>query len=185
MFKKVAIIATVLVVFSLVGAYYYFSGKEYVLQLSESEIKTKLEEKMPFKKTYFFIFQITLNNPRVHLLKGSNEVKAGLDVIFNIKLNKNPKPLGGTVDITSGVSYLPEKGEFFLTNPKVENLTVQGLDSKYTDKANKALSKALAEYYKKHPIYRLSRTDAKQAMAKMVLKDVIIENKHLVIKLGI
>ena len=62
---------------------------------------------------------------------------------------------------------------------------MQGLDSTYTDKANKALSKALAEYYKKHPIYSLSKIDAKQAIAKMILKDVIIENQHLVIKLGI
>ncbi len=59
------------------------------------------------------------------------------------------------------------------------------MPEKYTDKVNKALTKALASYYATHPIYTLKTTDTKQAAVKLVLKDVYIENKELVIKLGI
>jgi len=182
--KKVAIAFAILIAL-LAGTYYYFSGKEYVVRISESDIQDKLEEKLPLTKTYLFIIQVTLNNPRVNLKNGSNKVGAGLDVVFNITLNKNPKPLGGTVDVSGGVRYLSEKGQFFLTNPAIESLTVQGIDPKYTDKANKALTKALAEYYKNNPIYTLRVNDLKQAAAKMVLKDVVVENQELVITLGI
>ncbi len=112
-------------------------------------------------------------------------VSVGLDVIFNITLNKNPKPIGGTLDVSGGVLYLAEKGEFYLTNPIINNLTVQGIAQKYVDKANKALSKALAEYYKNNPIYTLHVTDMKQTAAKLALKDVVVQNKQLVITLGI
>lgn len=182
--KKVAIIATVVVAL-LVGAYYYFAVKEYVVRISESNIQGKLEKKLLLTKTYFFIIEITLNNPRVHLENGSNRVAAGLDVEFNIKINNNSKPLGGKVDASEGVLHLSDKGQFFLTDPLIEDLTVQGIAPDYTDKANKALTKALTEYYKKNPIYTLRVTDAKQMAARMVLKDVIIENKELLVTLGI
>lgn len=182
--KIVAGIVAILIVV-VIGAYFFFVGKEYVVKLSEPDIQAKLQEKLPLTKTYLFIIQVTLDNPRVNLENGSNKVKAGLDILFNITLNKVPKPLGGEVDISGGVLYLAEKGQFFLTNPIIENLKVQGIPQEYTDKVNKALSKALAEYYKEHPIYTLRATDVKQAAARLILKNVIIKNKELIITLGI
>ena len=183
--RTVAITAVFILTALLAGTYYYYSGKEYVVRLTESEIQGKLEEKLPLTKTYLFIVEVTLNNPRVLLEDGPGRVGAGLDVIFNITLDKNPKPLGGTVDVSGGVVYLSERGEFFLADPVIENLKVQGIPQAYTDKVNKALTKALAEYYREHPIYTLRLTDMKQAAARMVLRDVKVENRELVITLGI
>lgn len=183
--KRVAFVVVIILMALMAGAYYYFSGKEYVVRLSEADIQRKLEEKLPLTKTYLFIIQVTLNNPRVHLENGSKRVNAGLDVIFNITLNNHPKPIGGTVDVSAGILYLAEKGQFFLTSPIVEKLEVQGIPQQYTDKANMALTKALAEYYAKHPIYTLNTANTKQAAARMILKDVIVENKQLVVTLGI
>ncbi len=183
--NKVIILVLVILISLLAGSYFYFSGKEYVIRLSEADIQAKLEEKLPLTKTYMFIIQVTLNKPRVNLENGSSRVAAGLDVIINISLNNNPKPLGGSVDVSGGVVYLAEKGQFFLTDPVIEKLTVQGLPSKYSDKANIALTKALAEYYKENPIYTLKPTDLKRAAARAVLKDVAVENQELVVTLGI
>jgi hypothetical protein len=121
----------------------------------------------------------------VRLENGSRRARAGLDVIFNITLDNNPKPLGGTVDVSGGIRYLAEKGQLFLTDPVVEGLAVQGIPQHHTDRANMALTKALAEFYEKHPIYTLHAADAKQAAARMILKDVAVENSELVVTLGI
>ena len=169
----------------LVSTYFYFSGKEYVVRITETEIKEKLDEKLPLTKSFLFIIQITLKNPRVLLENGSKRISAGLDVLLNITVNKNPKPLGGTVDVSGGVQYLADKGELFLTNPVIENFVIQGIPDKHLYKVNKALTTALAKYYKENPIYTLRATDVKQAAARMVLKDVIVENKELVVTLGI
>lgn len=183
--KKVAIAAVVVILAVVVGAYFYFSDKEFVVRINESNIRQKLDEKLPLTKTYLFIIQVTLENPRVNLKNGSNRVNAGLDVILNVTIGKNPKPLSGTVDASGGIKYVSEKGEFYLINPIIENLEIQGIPPKYMDKANEALTKALAEYYSKNPIYTLRATDAKQVAARMILKNVIVENQELVVTLGI
>ncbi len=142
--NKWALSAVAIVIMLLAGTYFYFSGKEYVVRITETEIREKLDEKLPLTKSYLFIIQITLQNPRVLLENGSKRINAGLDVLLNITVNKNPKPLGGTVDVSGGVRYLADKGEFFLTNPAIENFGIQGIPDKYLSKGNKALTKALA-----------------------------------------
>ena len=86
--KKLVLLTGIVLMLLVVGSYYYFSGKVYVIRLTEPQLKIKLEDKLPITKTYFFIIQVTLDNPRVHLVNGSNRVSAGMDVEFNIKLNK-------------------------------------------------------------------------------------------------
>lgn len=181
--KKVLVVVTI-VVMLMAGMYFYFSGKEYTVRISESEIREKLDEKLPITKSYFFIIQITLENPRILLENGTKRVNVGLDLLLNITVGKNPKPLDGTVDVSGGVKYENEKGEFFLTNPVIENLGIQGIPDQYLSKVNSALTKALAKYYQDNPIYTLRLTDGKQAAIHMILKDVVIENKELVITLG-
>jgi hypothetical protein len=183
--KKTAIVVGVLVTVLLVGGYLYISGKEYVLRFSEAEIEETLANKLPMTKTYLFIIQVTLDNPRVLLENGSNRVNAGLDVKLNVTINDSTEPLGGSIDVSGGVRYLPEEGQFFLSEPIVEQIRVQGVSPVHTDKVNVALTKALAEFYAERPIYTLSDFDAKQVAVQMVLKNVIVENKELVITLGI
>ena len=183
--KKAAIISSIAILSLLVGAYVYFAGKEYVYRFSESQIQESLQEKLPLTNTYFFIIQVSLKNPRVQLENGSNRVNAGLDVEFNITVNNNPNPLGGSVDASGGIRYVSEEGQFLLTDPVIERMSVQGISQEYLEKANSARTKALADYYSKHPIYTLSTLDAKQTAARMVLKNVVVENRELVITLGI
>lgn len=183
--KKLTIAALVLLLIAAVAGYLYFSGKEYTVRISESQIQQQLAKKLPIRKSYLLIFEITLDNPRVQLRDGSKRVEAGLDLTLNITLDKNPEPLGGSIDVSGGVRYEAEKGQFFLTDPLIENFAVQGVPPKYIKKVNKLLTKALAEYYEDHPIYMLKRGDAKQAFARMVLKDVTVEGKELVVTLGI
>ncbi len=93
--KKIVISIITILLILVLGLYFYFSGKEYVFSFSESQIHEKLATKLPLNKKYLIIFEVTLDNPRVTLTNGSDRVAAGLDVILNIWINKNPIPLGG------------------------------------------------------------------------------------------
>ena len=183
--KRVVYLLVAALIISLGAFYIYFSGKEYTIKIPENEIQEKMSEKLPITKSYFFIFQITLKNPRVVLENASNRVNGGLDIVLNIKINKNPIPLGGSIDISGKVRYESELGAFFLTDPVIESISIQGVPEKHTDKANLAVTKALNEYYSKHPIYTLRSMNGKEAATKMVLKNVVVENKELVVTLGI
>lgn len=182
--KKIVISITIILLATLVGAYCYFSNREYEFRFSESQLHAKMSEKLPLTKKYLFI-KVRLDNPRINLVNGSDRVAAGLDVTLDLTINKKAKTLEGSVDATGGVKYLAESGEFFLTDPVIEDLSIQGIPDKYTEKANQVLSKALAKYYEDHPIYTLRPTDVKHAAARLVLKNVIIEDKQLVVTIGI
>lgn len=183
--SKIVVAVVGILLLAAAAAFFYFSGKEYTVRIPEEEIREKMNEKLPLTKTYFIFLDLTLDNPRVELKEGSNRVHAGLDATLNIKLNKNPKPLGGTIDASGGVEYRRESGEFFLTDPVIENLAIQGIPEKHTDKVKEAASKLLTKWYSENPIYSLSSLDTKRAAAKMLLKSVLVENKELVITLGI
>ena len=172
--KKVGIAIAIILIAAVIGTYFYFSGKEYIFRFSETQIQEKLAEKLPLTKKYLLIFEVTLDNPRVTLTNGSDRVTAGLDIILNIWINKNPTPLGGAIDASGGVKYVSERGDFFLTDPVIERLAIQGIPDKYTEQVNKILTKALNEYYETHPIYTLKPTDVKNAAARLILKNVII-----------
>lgn len=183
--KKKLIATLVILALLLASAYWYFKGKTYVVTIPEAEIQQKLDAKLPLTKSYFLLLQITLDNPRVHLENGTDRINAGLDIVLNLKVDNNPKPLGGSVDVSGGIRYVASRGEFFLTEPDIEQLRIQGIPDKYLAKAEQAITKALAHYYQDNPIYTLQRTNLKQAAARLVLQEVIVENKALVITLGI
>lgn len=184
---KKAVIATLffVVIFAIGGAFYYYASKDYVFRFSEAQLQDKLNAKLPLTKTYLFVFQVTLDHPRVKLTNGSDRVGAGLDVLLNIRLGNEQKPLSGTLDVSGGVKYVPEQGEFFLTDPVVEHFAVQGIPDKYAEKINSIIAAALTGYFADHPIYTLQAGDTKQQAAKLVLKNVAVENQELVVTLGI
>ena len=126
-----------------------------------------------------------LDDPRLALIEGSDRVNAGLDVTLNININDEPLPLGGELDVSGGVRYEATDGQFFLTDPVIENLSVQGVPAKYTDRVNSVLTKAIGEYYSDRPIYTLTGSDVKTATTKLLLKDVVVEERVLIVTLGI
>lgn len=183
---KKSIIGGLVVLFVvLASAYVYFSGKEYTVKISESDIQQQLAEKMPISESYLVFLRATLDNPRVKLEKGSNRVNAGLDIVLSLKLADVEKPFGGSLDVSGGIRYEVKDKSFYLTDPKIENLSVQGFPDKYLSQATVLIEKFLAKHYQTHPIYTLKSTDAKQKALQLVLKDVIVEDKYLVITMGI
>lgn len=183
--RKILVISLVIIVFALGGLYTYFSGKEYVYRFSEQQLQEKLNSKLPFSRRYLLIFEVTLDKPRISLVDGSDRIAAGLDIILNIHVSNSATPLGGTVDVSGKLAYDSGKGEFFLTDPVIEKLEVQGIPEKYTKKASIVIAQALGDFYKANPVYRLSGTDMKQAAARLALKDVVIKEQVLIVTLGI
>jgi len=119
------------------------------------------------------------------LVNGSDRVRAGLDVALNVRVGEQPLPMGGSLDASAGIRYDPKAGQFFLTQPKIEHLNLQGVPEQYAPLVAVALSKALETYCADHAIYTLRASDAKQLAARLVLKSVAVKQQQLVVTLGI
>ena len=183
--KRIGPALLVLLVVAVAGTLYFFWGEEYVYRFPESELQARLDERLPLTRRYFLIFEVTLDNPRVKLVEGEDRVRAGLDIRLNIHLGDQARPLGSSVDVSSGLRYASDTGSLYLTDPVIEHFTVEGIPTHYVERVNSVIAKAIADYFAVHPIYTLRATDARQAAVRLVLKDVVVKDRELVVTLGI
>jgi hypothetical protein len=183
--RRVVISAILSIAVAVGCAYYYFYGRQYVYRFTEAQLQEALSARLPFRKTYLLVLQVTLEHPRVTLVEGSDRVQAGLDITLNAHVADDPSPIRGSIDASGGIRYDPRAGQFFLTQPKVEHLELQGVPEQYTARTAAAISRALDAYYAEHAIYTLNTSHARELAARLVLKSVTVEGRQLVVTLGI
>lgn len=183
--RRAAILAVLGVAVVAGAAYYFLAGRDYVFRFTSEQLTQALSERLPIDKTYFSIFQVTLDEPRITLLEGSDRIIAGLDVTLRIGIGNVALSFGGSAEGSGGIRYDPARGQFFLNDPIIEDIDMQGVPDEYLSRTAGALTAALADYYLDHPIYTLDPSDYRQSAAQLILKSVVVEDQVLVVTLGI
>jgi hypothetical protein len=64
-------------------------------------------------------------------------------------------------------------------------LDLQGVPAEYAARAQRVVGEVLREFLRLRPVYTLRAVDAKRAAARLLLKRVVVENRELVITLGV
>ena len=95
------------------------------------------------------------------------------------------KKLGGTALVTSALAYRNDTKQFFLSNPEINKLSIQGIPQQHLDKATEFATTAAREYLQEFPIYTLKATDTKTTAAKLLLKDVQVKSSEIHATLGL
>ncbi len=142
----------------------------YTIEVSEQELQEKVEAMMPLKKKKLF-FLVTLSEPQVELISESNEI--GLQAKLSISgpgLSEE-----GTANIRGTLEYRPEKGAFYLLDPKIVGLNFDNLSSDMNDLAINLAQKTIVSAAKKRPVYRFKEDKLKDQMAKALLQSVSVE----------
>lgn len=183
--KRAACIVAGLLVLGLGTAFVALRGHRFTVALTESQIQQRLDAIFPIDKSYLVIFDLTLSNPQVTLEDGADRLSFGLDTTLNLNLSGRKRTLTGSGTITAGLRYDPRQHAFFLDDPEIERLEILGIPIKYVDKVNQLARKLAAERIRGRPIYTLKPHEIKQAVARTVLKDVVVEDGKLVITLGL
>lgn len=162
-------------------------GNRFQVVITEQQIVDKLHEKFPFRKTFFRLLDLTLQDPEILLEEGSNRVAFGLEIQTNIRLAVNGDPYGpliGRIKLSGLVRYDANTAQFFLDEPRVERLEIQNVPESWSERLNQAATKAVSEILSRAPIYRLNSADLKQAAARVVLRDVVVKDKKVFVTLG-
>ncbi len=174
-----------LVIAAGAAAFFFLRDQEFVFRFSEADLRERLDDQLPWSERYYLIFEVTVDNPRIDLIEGSDRVAGGVDATLNITINDNPQPLSGAVDLSGSVRYVREEAAFYLADPQVENVRIAGIPDRYANRANQAISNALGAFYKSRPIYTLEGTEAADRAARLLLKDVTVKDEHLVVTLAL
>lgn len=165
------------------GAWYYFNNGALRVAITKEEILQRLNEKLPLEKTYLYVFKVTFDSPRVELLETSKRINAGLDIALEITLLNESEPLRGSIDASAGVRYASAEGAFYLEEPTIETLELDGLPEQLAERAHSVLAQGLSSYFKSQPIYQLTERQSHKA-AKAVLQDISIEADRIILHLG-
>jgi hypothetical protein len=167
------------------AAFWMLSRNDYVFRFSEEDLRGHLDARLPYEGRHLFVFDVTLDNPRIDLVEGSDRVAGGVDVMLKVDLAGRELALSGAADISSGVRYDAEERAFYMTDPAVEALRIPGVPESYANRANSAISSALGEFYRTQPIYVLEADTAAKSAARLLLKDVAVKDEHLVVTMGL
>lgn len=181
---KIVLAVLVFVATAGTAAVFLLQDRQVEIRLSEAQLLEAINKKLPFKKSYLIILDVELDNPRISLPEDGSRVQAGVDILVNIRLGGG-KRITGTADASAGIRYRAEAGQFFLMDPKIEKLSVGDIPLAYSEKVDDAVGKALKAFFDQRPVYTLKETDTKQKTAKLVLKDVSVDQGVLVLTLGL
>ena len=125
------------------------------------------------------------DHARVNLKNGTDRVDVELDAVVTIQVGSESKLLSGLLEVSGGIKYVPDTGAFYVMDPLIERIAAQGVPVKYIDKMRLAVTEALVAYYGDHPIFVLKDKNFKQTAARLILKSVVVENRELVVTLGL
>jgi hypothetical protein len=171
----------VLLLLVLVG--YFYVQQRGVFSVSQAEILARLQEKLPITNTYLFVFEVTLDNPRVQLIEASNRVNAGLDLMLRIRLLSELEPMHGLIDASASVRYDSDRAAFYLADPRIESLEMDALPAEFVARSRGVITDALKLHFQDNPIYKLSDRQAHRVL-RSVLIEVVIKDDRLVLRMG-
>jgi hypothetical protein len=178
--RRFALAAIAVVVLGAAG-YCFLGSRSWTVRLSETALRQELEQHVPFTRTYLLLFEVTLDNPRVTLPEGADRMAVGFDAMVRIRTRGSSAPLRGALELSGGVRYDPGPGELYLTDARVDRVTGLPVPPEYVASVNEALTRAVAEYMRRWPIYTLVAENRRQRAARLLLRDVTIEDSHLVL----
>lgn len=186
--KKVIISLSVLLLLLLIGGMmtgFSFLKKPYEIRITQAEIKKQLEKQFPLEKTHLLFFKLTYSNPELELLPGVNRVRVGLDTTFNLNIQKQSDVIKGGLTATGKIRYDQERQTFHLDQMELERVSIAGVPEKWEKKVKGVSEEVVQTYLKYFPVYELKDRSMKERVAKAVFKGLIIEDKEVIISLGL
>jgi len=157
----------------------------HVFRFSEETIENVLQKRAPLTRSYFRVFDVTIDAPRVDLIEKSDRIAAGADVILDIKIGGFETPLQGAADISGSIEYRAEETAFYLADPQIEVLKIPGIPERFSDRAHGVVALAISEFYENRPLYELTGDETPKAAARMLLRDIVVKDGKLVVTLGL
>ncbi len=152
----------------------------YTVEISEETLQKEVSAMMPLQKKMLF-FLVTLSNPEVELIQGSNEI--GIFTRVTVIAPAGMKGSGST-RITGSLSYQAESNEFFFKNPMIKQLEIDQVPEELIPNLKSIIQLIARKMLAVHPVYKLKDNNIKHKFAKAMLQSVSIKDKKLLLELS-
>ncbi|MCP4346771.1 MAG: DUF1439 domain-containing protein [Desulfobacterales bacterium] len=176
--KKIIIAVFFIISFVVVGSLYVYLRSGIEIKLSQEQINENLKQNFPIQKENFFS-SLFLYDPVVTLAENSDKVNLSMATDVSIV---NKIRVTGITEIAGKIDYDPGKGEFYIRDFEIRNITISGIPEIYREQVKKGIEAVAGRILDNYPVYKLEQ---ELLPSKLLLKSVVVKNKKLVILLGI
>lgn len=183
---RIGLIAGLVLLFVVLGGLaLYLHGKRLSVRITEAQIHEQLASRFPVERTSLLLLRWTLSDPQVTFLPQRQRVLVALDARLDARLEGRREKLGGRIEVETALRYDAERGAFFLVDPVVTKLSIDGVPEAHLMRVQNSARGLLAEAFAQYPVYTLRRDDLAQGAARAVLKEVRIEDDAIVVAMGL
>lgn len=153
------------------------------LKVSEKQILSQLERSLPIRKQYLYIFDLSIDHPRLDIHAVNDRFTLGFDIKIHLS-DARAKVFHGAVDLLMGVGFDSEKGIVFLTDPQVRDIRVKGLPDSIIQMVTTVLNDVFLTNLDRLSVYRFEQKSRRQRALKSVLKGIRLGESELILELG-
>ncbi|ARU54678.1 hypothetical protein OLMES_0575 [Oleiphilus messinensis] len=156
------------------------------IRLSERQLLARLQKPFPIKKNYLFIFDLTLDNPRLDLHAYSDDQRflIGLDVLVHLGAGSS-EVFQGALDIRTGLAFDNRDGTIALTQPEVYQLIIKGLPEGITEPGRMVINEIVNRTFDHLPVYQLEAETRSGKTLRRMIRDVRVGQGEIIVHLGV
>jgi hypothetical protein len=181
--KKILLIAMVAAIAAGLFMYRHLTQNEITVRISQKEIDAILAKQFPREKTHWKIVQITYTNPRATFVPATNQVRIGIDAKIVAGIKPLEQEFHASTSLLTNLKYDADQKKVVLHNAQCEQLELPLIPEKYRDLTKQAMNITAAACFEKIPIYELKPRNQSQRIARMVLRDLHVDQDQLVFTL--
>lgn len=150
-------------------------------EVTADEMTQQAAGHFPIQRCALLLACVTLSEPKVRLLDGD----ARIHLTTTVKPEVGGQQLdSGEVDLAGKPRYEPARGAFFLDDARITAARFPGLGPQQARTVSELASGLLAESLRRQPIHELDDRDARQALARLVLREVRVRDGKLQLVVG-
>lgn len=147
---------------------------------SKANLQTELERYMPVIQQQG-LFSLVLKNPQLELLADQQRLSIRSQVVLSTALGTESQ---GWIKVDGKLRYKQLDYSFYVDDPRVTEFNFADLPPALQPQIQALAGDILASVITEQPIYTLSDQSMQEALAKMMLKSIIIKEDSVVAALS-
>ncbi len=156
-------------------------AQAYTLALSQKDLQTMTEIWFPYRQGTA-VGDVELSSPRVILRRDSGRM--GFAVAIRLEMPGQYHATGNGL-IDGELDYNAERGEFYLREPRLIQLAVDGLPPSYDALVKTVINDLTQQHFPLIVVYRLEKQALGHASVLRTLKSVRVHDGKLLVELGL
>jgi hypothetical protein len=156
-------------------------AQAYSLTMTQKDLQKMTNTWFPVQQTTA-IGDVELSSPRIVLPSGSDRIECAVNIRIEIP-GQYIATGNGVID--GELDYSAERGEFYLRNPRLMRLTVDGLPPSYDEIVLSVINDLTQQHLPLIVVYRLDRQKIAHASVLRTLKSVRVHKGQLLVELGL